>query len=143
MGDGGTELVSGAADTSVAVPMVLVAHPLHAAVSKAVRDRALVLAGHAAVETYSVLTRLPPATRISPEDALTLVESQFAGTVGLRPDDQQEVLRNAAAAGIAGGRIYDALVGSAAAAAGLLLITRDRRAMATYAVLGVGYEVLG
>ena len=46
-------------------------------------------------------------------------------------------------AGIHGGATYDAIVGLTAAAHDEVLLTRDRRAGATYEALGVGYRVLG
>ncbi len=44
--------------------------------------------------------------------------------------------------GISGGAVYDALVGLAARAAGLTLLTRDARALGTYAALGLPVEVV-
>jgi predicted nucleic acid-binding protein len=43
---------------------------------------------------------------------------------------------------IAGGAVYDALVGSAAVAHQLALVTRDRRALPTYRALEVDVELL-
>jgi hypothetical protein len=43
--------------------------------------------------------------------------------------------------GIAGGAVYDAVVGLAAKAAGLVLVTRDARALA-YRALGARIEVV-
>lgn len=48
-----------------------------------------------------------------------------------------------AAAGVAGGQVYDAMVGLAAHEAGMTLATRDARAARTYEALGVRYEVVG
>lgn len=44
--------------------------------------------------------------------------------------------------GIAGGSVYDALVGAAAAEHRLALATRDRRARDDYRALGVDVELL-
>jgi len=46
------------------------------------------------------------------------------------------------AIGIAGGAVYDALVGASAREHGLALATRDRRALATYRALDVRVELL-
>ena len=46
-------------------------------------------------------------------------------------------------AGIAGGAVYDALVGACANEHGLPLATLDRRALETYRALGVRIEPLG
>ncbi len=43
---------------------------------------------------------------------------------------------------ISGGRVYDALVGAAAAAAGATLFTADRRALPTYAAVGAEVDLL-
>jgi len=44
--------------------------------------------------------------------------------------------------GSAGGAVYDALVGATAAAAGVRLTTRDRRALDTYRALDLDFEIL-
>jgi hypothetical protein len=46
------------------------------------------------------------------------------------------------AAGLAGGAIYDGLVGAAAREHRVLLVSCDRRAEPTYRALGVTYELL-
>jgi hypothetical protein len=53
-------------DTSVAVALTLADHDHHREVVHALRDRRLGLAGHAAFETFSVLTWLPPPARRTP-----------------------------------------------------------------------------
>jgi predicted nucleic acid-binding protein len=45
-------------------------------------------------------------------------------------------------AGIAGGSVYDALVGATAIEHRIRLATRDQRALATYRALQVDFEVL-
>ena len=54
-----------AVDTSVAIPLLLASHPSHARVNKAVGRRKVTLVGHAEIETYAVLTRLPGDARLS------------------------------------------------------------------------------
>lgn len=44
--------------------------------------------------------------------------------------------------GIAGGRIYDGLIGAAARTAGARLITADRGAMSVHSLVGVEFELL-
>ena len=44
--------------------------------------------------------------------------------------------------GIAGGAVYDALVGAAAVEHGLTLMTRDRRALDTYRRLNVKFVLV-
>jgi uncharacterized protein with PIN domain len=51
-------------DTSAAVPLVLASHDAHELTNRVVGSRRVHLAGHAATETYSVLTRLPTYARL-------------------------------------------------------------------------------
>lgn len=46
-------------------------------------------------------------------------------------------------ADVRGGAVYDGLVGLTAAAADLVLLTRDHRAARTYRALGIPYERAG
>lgn len=100
------------------------------------------MAGHAAVELLSVLTRLPPPQRLSPVAALRLQETNFPESRFLSATDTKNLLREFAEAGLAGGALYDALVGAAARKHKLPLISCDRRAEPTYRVLGVNHELL-
>ncbi|MBK9180934.1 MAG: hypothetical protein IPM45_15460 [Acidimicrobiales bacterium] len=56
---------------------------------------------------------------------------------------QRSLVRRLAAPGVEGGAVYDGLVGLTAAQHGETLLTRDRRAIRTYELLGVRYEVVG
>ncbi|MGI8524102.1 MAG: type II toxin-antitoxin system VapC family toxin [Nocardioides sp.] len=131
-----------AVDTSVAVPLVLRAHPAHADVVKWWDRRELALCGQAVAETYSVLTRLPGDLRLSPADAARLLGSRFEEPV--LPDDQtsRTLPETLAGLGIAGGAVYDALVALAARDRGCVLATRDARARATYDRVGVDWVVV-
>ncbi len=51
-------------------------------------------------------------------------------------------MRELALAGLAGGALYDGLVGAAARKHNLPLVTCDRRAEPTYRLLAVDYELL-
>jgi predicted nucleic acid-binding protein len=64
-------------DTSVAVAVVVEDHEHHGAALRAIGNRRLGLAGHAAFETFSVLTRLPPPARRSPEAVERLLSENF------------------------------------------------------------------
>jgi predicted nucleic acid-binding protein len=73
----------------------------------------MVVAAPALIEAYSVLTRLPAPHRLSPADALRLMEANFmrrVKVVALAPEDYKDILRGAPAAGISGGRIYDSII---------------------------------
>ena len=100
------------------------------------------MSGHAAVELLSVLTRLMPPHRLSPVAALRLEETNFPESRFLSATDTKGLLREFAEAGLAGVALYDGLVGAAARKHKLPLVTCDRRAEATYRMLGVNYELL-
>jgi hypothetical protein len=122
-------------DTSAALALLREADPSHEAVTDAVRGRTLGLSGHALIETYSVLTRLPGQARITPNEARRIIAVEFPASVALPPDVALRAVALFAEAGIAGGAVYDGLVGLAAKAAGIPLLSCDRRAVGTYAAL--------
>lgn len=129
-------------DTSVAVALVVVDHEHHVATARALRGRRLALAGHAAFETFSVLTRLPPPARRPPNLVREVIEGNFASTRWLGPSAAARLFAELPSLGVAGGSVYDALVGAAAAEHGLPLVTRDARALDTYRALHVEIEML-
>lgn len=129
-------------DTSVAVALVVSDHEHHETVAAALRGLRLGLAGHAAFETFSVLTRLPSPLRRTPRAAGRLLSGNFAGSRHLDEAAGKELLERLPGAGIAGGAVYDALVAGAAVHHGLRLATRDRRALETYRMLEVSVELL-
>jgi hypothetical protein len=67
-------------DTSVAVALAAAGHEYHHATRKAVGDRSCGLSGHAAFETFSVLTRLPPPNRRTPHAVARLLAHNFPGS---------------------------------------------------------------
>lgn len=131
-----------AVDTSVAVPLLVTSHRQHAMVAKWAKERSLGLGGHALAETYSVLTRLPGDARVSPADAVALIDENFPESFQLGARAARSAHREFARRGIAGGATYDGLVALAARERGALLVTRDARARSTYEALGVRTEVL-
>lgn len=129
-------------DTSVAVALAVADHEAHAATVDALQGRVLGLAGHAWFETFSVLTRLPPPARRLQGEVVTLLAHDFPASRFLDAPAQQSLTARVAELGIAGGAVYDALVGSAARHHGLTLVTRDHRAVATYRRLDVAIEII-
>lgn len=129
-------------DTSAALAFVQRENPFHQAAMGRLQSSRRGMSGHAAVEFLSVLTRLPAPQRLSPATALRLESTNFPHSRYLAEDDHNEVLREFAALGLAGGAVYDGLVAAAARKHRMPLITCDRRAEATYRVLGVSYELL-
>lgn len=130
-------------DTSVAVSLVLADHEAHADTVGAVKGLRLGLAGHAWFETYSVLTRLPPGSRRSPAVVGAIMKANFPASRFLTRRQAAGLAAQVADLGIAGGAVYDALVGAAARAHGLVLLSRDVRARTTYESLGVDVRMIG
>ena len=129
-------------DTSTAIALVVEDHVAHAATLAAVRGRRLGLAGHAWFETYSVLTRLPATLRRSSVDALRLLTLDFPDSRFLGVVEAADLGPELARLGIAGGSVYDALVGATARQHRVPLLTGDTRAQPTYEALGVEIEPL-
>ena len=132
-----------AADTSVAVPAALPWHESHAAVDTVLAGERVALPAHAAVETYSVLTRLPEPHRLPPHVVREYLRRAFERELlTLAGDVHQRLLEQAADVGITGGRIYDAVVAATAREAGATLLTRDRRATRVYERIGVDFRLV-
>ena len=130
-------------DTSVAVALTVADHEHHETTFTALGDRRLGLAGHAAFETFSVLTRLPTPARRAPATVARLLAGSFPHTRFLGAQAAASLLAKLAASGIGGGAVYDALVGACATEHGLVLATRDQRALETYRALDVRVEFVG
>jgi predicted nucleic acid-binding protein len=129
-------------DTSVAVALTVADHEHHETTFRALGDRRLGLAGHAAFETFSVLTRLPPPARRTPAAVARLLAAGFPYNRFLGVKAAAALLRDLHVLGIAGGAVYDALVGAAANEHGLVLATRDIRALETYRALNVRVDLV-
>jgi hypothetical protein len=118
-------------------------HEAHEVAHGLVRERPFVPA-HVALETYSVLTRLPPPHRVPAKVAGDFVGRVIEGRILVPPDDVfDEVIRLAARQQISGGAIFDAFIALTVLRNGATLSTRDRRALRTYEAVGVSYELLG
>lgn len=129
-----------ACDTSVAVAALDPAHQAHPACRRALVELRPALAGHAAFETYSVLTRLPLPLRLSAAQAASVLTQAFPQDCWLEATATRDLRERLAGLDIVGGSVYDALVGQAAIANQRTLLTRDRRAERTYRALDVGYR---
>jgi len=126
-----------ALDTSVAVPLLVQTHTAHISVVSWWAGRPVALCGHAAVETYAVLTRLPGDLRLTPADAARLLDERFQQPLTLRVETARRFARVLGDLQIAGGATYDALVALAAVDHDVPLATRDARAKDTYDRVGV------
>jgi predicted nucleic acid-binding protein len=130
-------------DTSVAVAAALPWHESHAAARAALPRRKTRLLAPVAVETYAVLTRLPPPHRVAIPLAWQYLEATYAlPPVALGDDGYANLLASSAAEEIGGGAVYDAVVAATAAAAGATLLTLDRRAVTTYQTLRVDFRLV-
>jgi predicted nucleic acid-binding protein len=132
-----------AVDTSVAVGALDASHTSHTWCVAVVRDRRPALAGHAAFETYSVLTRMPGRRAVDAATTGDLLRRAFPVVLWPAADTVAKVLERFARLGVTGGAVYDALVGTAALEHGRTLLTRDQRARRTYDLLGVDHEFVG
>ena len=129
-------------DTSVAVALVTAGHEHHQVTRRAVGDRTCGLSGHAAFETFSVLTRLPPPNRRTPAVIAQMLAHNFPGSRFLSSQGAHRLHTRLASLGIAGGAVYDALVAATAAEHQITLATRDRRAAETYRALDIDFELI-
>jgi predicted nucleic acid-binding protein len=129
-------------DTSAAVPLTVAGHEAHGRTFDALRDAELGLAGHAWFETFSVLTRLPPPARRPSAQVLELMRHNFPRSVLLSAEAARTLQDRIVELRIAGGAVYDALVGAAAVEHGVPLVSRDARAVALYRLLGADVELL-
>lgn len=129
-----------AVDTSVAVPALDANHAAHDACRAALVRHRPALAGHAAFEAFSVLTRMPGGLAIDPVSARSALTAAFGRPIGLNSRQAGALFGRLGSIGIVGGAVYDALVAEAARVHGTTLLTRDRRAQRTYDLLGVNHR---
>ena len=97
---------------------------------------------HVLLETFSVLTRLPPPYTTPPREAAAVIAAVSWPAVALSADQQAALPGRLAAHGIGGGAVFDGLIGATAAQHGLTLLTRDARAERTYPALGVEVAIV-
>lgn len=129
--------------TSVLVAAFARWHDQHA-VGAAAIERVDALIDHVAIETFSVLTRLPPPRRAPAALVAQFLRHHFpAATPRLRSPAADDVLLAAEQYGIAGGATYDLMVALAAHRSEATLVSLDRRAVPTYEAAGAQYDLLG
>ena len=126
-----------AVDTSVVVAAFASWHEDHAQAATVITARPD-LPVPAGLESYAVLTRLPP-----PHRAEAAIVRDFLGRAFPRewltlPGDRWiRVIDELVAMGVSGGASYDAVIAMAASHHGCELLTFDRRARRTYDLVGV------
>lgn len=125
-----------AVDSSVIVAAAIAGHPRHNDASDELESRLgaqdqMLIPGHVLAEVYAVVTRMPPPGRLSPESAGRTIQSfvdAADGVVTLSGDEYLGLIRRAVSHGIAGGRIYDAVIAETARVARAeLLLTFNTR----------------
>jgi predicted nucleic acid-binding protein len=132
-----------AVDSSVVVAAFATWHEHHALARAAMSSRPRLVA-HAAVESYSVLTRLPPPHRAKPSIVHAFITQRFTEPyLTLSEAGYQELLATVAARQFLGGPAYDALIAFTAAEHQATLLSLDQRAAATYEATGATVEHLG
>lgn len=126
-----------AIDSSVVVAGFASWHEHHAIARKTLARQPRLVA-HAAVEAYSVLTRLPPPHRAQPGIVHTFIAERFAEPfLTLSEEGHREFLATVAANSILGGQAYDALIAFTAAEHEATILSLDQRAAVTYESVGV------
>jgi predicted nucleic acid-binding protein len=131
-----------AADTSLVIAAFASWHEGHEAARRAL-DGGLRLIEHCALETYSVLTRLPPPHRASAVVVRDFIETRFPRPfLRLSAKAYRDFVLGLPAQGVSGGATYDALVAATAAGCGAELVTCDRRALPVYERYGVRTRLL-
>ena len=130
-------------DTSVLVAAFSSWHEHHG-LAVAGLERSTHLIGHTALETLSVLTRLPEPFRAQGALVIEFLDSWFPGRpLALAAAQAHRLPATLVGGGVIGGAVYDGLVGSTAAGHGHRLLSLDRRAVVTYERIGAEHELLG
>lgn len=121
-----------AADTSLVVAAFASWHESHEEARRAL-DGGLRLIEHCALETYSVLTRLPAPHRAPGSVVSDFVKARFPDPfLRLNASDYKHFILGLPDQAIAGGAAYDAIVAATAAGFDAELFTCDRRALPIY-----------
>lgn len=132
-----------AADTSVVVAAFASWHEHHERARNAL-DRGLHMIDHCALETYSVLTRLPPPHRCPGTVVRDFLRLRFVEPfLRLESRAYKEFVLDLPEHTVTGGGAYDALVAATAGAHSAALVTCDRRAASIYEAYGVRATFIG
>jgi predicted nucleic acid-binding protein len=101
-------------------------HEHHAAAAEAIESRLheggrMVIAAHALIETYVVLTRLPPPHRLAPADAWAVLRASFVENgmvVAIGGQAHVTLVERLARENVRGGRSYASLIAASIGDAG-------------------------
>jgi predicted nucleic acid-binding protein len=131
-----------AVDSSVVIAAFATWHEHHDLARRAMASRPRLVA-HAAVESYSVLTRLPSPHRAHPSIVHAFITERFTEPfLTLSETGYRELLATVGGGQILGGPAYDALIAFTAAEHQATLLSLDQRAAATYEAVGARTEQL-
>ncbi|HUY14771.1 MAG TPA: PIN domain-containing protein [Terriglobia bacterium] len=102
-------------DTSALIPIFMEDHEHHEASLKAFLKTAKKegsCGAHSLAEVYATVTRLPGKLRLSGDQVLLFLENirERLAIIALDAEEYYSAIEEAAAAGIAGGTVYDALL---------------------------------
>lgn len=126
-----------AADTSVVVAAFASWHEHHDLARRAL-DQGLRLIDHCALETFSVLTRLPAPHRSPGDVVLAFLTARFPQPwLRLSATAYRTFVMTLPDRSMAGGASYDALVAATAVDSGAELVSCDRRALPIYERYGL------
>ena len=130
------------ADTSLVVAAFASWHEKHQIAQRAL-DEDMRLIEHCALETYSVLTRLPAPHRAPGDLVRQFLQERFSKPyLRLSVGAYRAFVLGLHARGIAGGAAYDALIAATAASANVELLSCDRKAAGIYERYGVRTRLL-
>ncbi|MBI1733966.1 MAG: type II toxin-antitoxin system VapC family toxin [Candidatus Rokubacteria bacterium] len=131
-----------AVDTSLVVAAFASWHERHDAARRAL-DAGIRLVDHCALETYSVLTRLPPPHRASGLVVREFLKARFPEPfLRLSAAGYREFLSRLPDRAVSGGAAYDALVAATASEHDAELLSCDRRAAVIYERYNVRIRLL-
>ena len=131
-----------AVDSSVIVAGFASWHELHVPALEILNNEPTVV-GHAMLESYSVLTRLPAPHRAPTGIVRGFLAERFPQRpLVLEPAKMREFVLDLDRIGIQGGAVYDALIAATAANQSAELVTCDTRAAATYKVVGCRHRMI-
>lgn len=131
-----------AVDSSIAIAAFGPWHQFHTE-ARDVLGGAPHIVAHAAIETYSVLTRLPAPHRAPADVVADYLRRRFGGNViAISPDRYASLPTELAKLQITGGSTYDALIGITADEHAATLVSCDRRARSTYDAVGVATRLI-
>jgi hypothetical protein len=132
-------------DTSVLIAGFDSTHPFFAEAQTGLAEvrRVGALVAHTIAETFAVLSAPAGPYPALPDEVVAYLQP-FMGTdpIGVPPAAYAQAVGRCASAGVAGGAVYDGLIGLAAREHGAELISLDVRAARIYERLGVNFRLL-